>query len=75
MIGKPSDKHLIAILETLPVEFLIIDNDDNVLACNKPAFKKAKNHAVISNATPPKLEVLVCRGRRSHKSEHHRYPI
>jgi hypothetical protein len=71
MIGKPNDKYLIAILETLPVEFSVIDNDDNILACNNPAFKKAKNHAVISNATPPKLEVLAIRGRKSYKSEHH----
>lgn len=35
MIGKLSDTHLQAILETLPVEFSVLDKDDNVLAWNK----------------------------------------
>ena len=35
MIGKLSDKHLQAILETLPVEFSVLDKDDKVLAWNK----------------------------------------
>jgi len=35
MIGKISDKHLESILETLPVEFSVLDREDNVLAWNK----------------------------------------
>ena len=35
MIGKPSEKELEAILETLPIEFSVLDNDDKVLAWNK----------------------------------------
>ena len=35
MIGKPSEKELEAILETLPIEFSVLDKDDNVLAWNK----------------------------------------
>ena len=35
MIGKPSDKELNAILETLPIEFSVLDKDDKVLAWNK----------------------------------------
>ena len=35
MIGKASDKELNAILETLPIEFSVLDKDDNVLAWNK----------------------------------------
>ena len=35
MIGKLSDKHLASILETLPIEFSVLDKDDKVLAWNK----------------------------------------
>jgi len=35
MIGKPSEKELEAILETIPIEFSVLDKDDNVLAWNK----------------------------------------
>ena len=35
MIGKPSEKELEAILETLPIEFSALDKDDKVLAWNK----------------------------------------
>jgi len=35
MIGKPNDKELDAILETLPIEFSVLDKDDKVLAWNK----------------------------------------
>ena len=35
MIGKPSEKQLEAILETIPIEFSVLDKDDNVLAWNK----------------------------------------
>jgi len=35
MIGKPSDKELEAILETLPLEFSVLDKNDEVLAWNK----------------------------------------
>ena len=30
MIGKPSDEELEAILETLPLEFSVLDKDDKV---------------------------------------------
>lgn len=35
MIGKLSDKHLASIVETLPIEFSVLDKDDKVLAWNK----------------------------------------
>ena len=35
MIGKPSDLELDAILETLPIEFSVLDKNDKVLAWNK----------------------------------------
>jgi len=35
MIGKPSEKELEATLETLPIEFSVLDKDDNVIAWNK----------------------------------------
>jgi hypothetical protein len=35
MIGKPSKEELDAILETMPVEFSVLDKDDKVLAWNK----------------------------------------
>ena len=35
MIGKPSEKELEAILETLPIEFSVLNKDDKVLAWNK----------------------------------------
>ena len=35
MIGKPGEKVLDAILETLPIEFSALDKDDKVLAWNK----------------------------------------
>ena len=35
MIGKISDKHLESILETLPIEFSVLNKDDKVLAWNK----------------------------------------
>lgn len=35
MIGKPSEKEFEAILETLPIEFSVLDKDDKVLAWNK----------------------------------------
>ena len=35
MIGKPDDEELNAILETLPIEFSVLDKDDKVLAWNK----------------------------------------
>ena len=35
MIGKISEKILEAVLETLPVEFSVLDKNDNVLAWNK----------------------------------------
>lgn len=35
MIGKPNDKELEAILETIPIEFSVLDKNDEVLAWNK----------------------------------------
>ena len=35
MIGKPNEKELDAILETIPLEFSVLDKDDKVLAWNK----------------------------------------
>ena len=35
MIGKLSPELLDAVLETIPIEFSIVDKDDNVLAWNK----------------------------------------
>jgi len=33
MIGKPSEKEFEAILETLPIEFSVLDKDDEYLGC------------------------------------------
>lgn len=35
MIGKPNPEELNAILETMPIEFSVLDKDDKVLAWNK----------------------------------------
>jgi PAS domain S-box-containing protein len=35
MIGKPNNEELVAILETLPLEFSVLDKNDKVLAWNK----------------------------------------
>jgi hypothetical protein len=35
MIGKPDEKMLDAIIETLPLEFSVLDKNDKVLAWNK----------------------------------------
>ena len=35
MIGKPNQEEMDAILETLPIEFSVLDKDDKVLAWNK----------------------------------------
>lgn len=35
LIGKIGEKELMAILETLPIEFSVLDQNDNVLAWNK----------------------------------------
>jgi len=35
MIGKPSERELEAILETLPIEFSVLNKDDKVIAWNK----------------------------------------
>lgn len=35
MIGKTSEKELDAILETIPIEFSVLDKNDKVLAWNK----------------------------------------
>jgi len=35
MIGKPNEEELEAILETLPIEFSVLNKDDKVIAWNK----------------------------------------
>jgi len=35
MIGKLDEKHLQSVLETIPIEFSVLDQDDKVLAWNK----------------------------------------
>ena len=35
MIGKTSEEELDAILETIPIEFSVLDKNDEVLAWNK----------------------------------------
>ena len=35
MIGEPNEKELDAILETIPIEFSVLDKNDKVLAWNK----------------------------------------
>ena len=35
MIGKPNDEELDVILETIPIEFSVLDKDDKVLAWNR----------------------------------------
>lgn len=45
MIGKPNQEELEAVLETLPLEFSVLDKDDKVLAWNKHdtrIFKRPK---------------------------------
>ncbi len=39
MIGKLSDKVLNAVLETIPVEFAVVDSNDKVLAWNRHATR------------------------------------
>lgn len=59
MIGKLDGKMLEAVLETLPVEFSIVDQDDKVAAWNKhetrifkrPAGALGRN---VKNCHPPK---------------------
>jgi len=46
MIGNPSNEELNAILETLPIEFSVLDENDKVLAWNKHEeriFKRPKS--------------------------------
>ncbi len=47
MIGKLSEQVVDAVLETLPVEFSIVDADDTVLAWNKPETRLFKRPAGI----------------------------
>jgi len=59
MIGKPNDEELDAILETMPIEFSVLDKDDKVLAWNRhetrifkrPEAALGKN---VRNCHPPK---------------------
>lgn len=48
MIGNPDQEMLQAVLETIPVEFSVVDKDDNVVAWNRHdtrIFKRA--HGVL----------------------------
>jgi len=59
MIGKPNEKELDAILETMPLEFSVLDKDDNVLAWNKHETRifKRPEAAIgrnVSKCHPPK---------------------
>ena len=59
MIGKPSEKEFEAILETLPIEFSVLDKDDKVLAWNKHETRifKRPEGAIgrnVRNCHPPK---------------------
>lgn len=47
MMGKLSEKILDSLLETLPIEFSIIDGDDNVLAWNKHETRIFKRPAGV----------------------------
>jgi len=59
MIGKPNNEELEAILETMPIEFSVLDKNDKVLAWNKhetrifkrPQGALGKN---VRNCHPPK---------------------
>ena len=59
MIGKPNNEELEAILETLPLEFSVLDKDDKVLAWNRHETRifKRPEGAVgkdVRNCHPPK---------------------
>ncbi len=59
MIGKPNEEELDAILETLPLEFSVLDKDDKVLAWNKHEtriFKRPEGALGrnVRNCHPPK---------------------
>ena len=59
MIGKPSEKEFEALLETLPIEFSVLDKDDKVLAWNKHETRifKRPEEAIgrnVRNCHPPK---------------------
>ena len=59
MIGKPSDKELEVILETIPIEFSVLDKDDQVLAWNKHETRIFKRPAAalgrnVRKCHPPK---------------------
>jgi len=59
MIGKPDEKILEAIIETLPIEFSALDKDDEVLVWNKHETRifKRPEAAIgrnVRNCHPPK---------------------
>ena len=59
MIGKPNEKELEAILETIPIEFSVLNKDDEVLAWNKHEtriFKRPESALGrnVSKCHPPK---------------------
>jgi PAS domain S-box-containing protein len=47
MIGKMSEKELEAVLETVPIEFSVLDKDDKVLAWNKHETRIFKRPAGV----------------------------
>jgi hypothetical protein len=59
MIGKPNEKELEAILETIPIEFSVLNKDDEVLAWNKHETRIFKRPEAalgrnVSKCHPPK---------------------
>ena len=59
MIGKPNNEELEAILETIPLEFSVLDKNDKVLAWNKHETRIFKRPEAalgrnVRNCHPPK---------------------
>ena len=59
MIGKPNNEELEAIIETLPIEFSVLDKNDKVLAWNKHETRIFKRPEAalgkdVRNCHPPK---------------------
>jgi len=59
MIGKPNEKELDVILETIPIEFSVLNADDKVLAWNKHETRIFKRPEValgrdVRKCHPPK---------------------
>jgi PAS domain S-box-containing protein len=47
MIGALSEKQLEAVLETLPIEFSVVDENDKVLAWNRHDTRLFKRHETV----------------------------